>query len=74
MIVVVAVPGFVLLCWCRMPWDRGMAAYVRDEYGEFRQPRFECGCYEMLVFVVYDVIQNFYVFSLHRNPDIDDRI
>ena len=38
------VPGFgrsVLLCWGKMPRARGMAAYVRDGYGAFRQPKFE---------------------------------
>ena len=51
----VLVPGFcrpVLLCCCKMPRTRGMAAYVRDGYGAFRQPKFECGCCEMLVFRV----------------------
>ena len=41
------VPGFgrpVVLCWGRMPRARGMAAYVRDGFGAFRQPKFECGC------------------------------
>ena len=26
----------------RMPQARGMVAYVRDGYGEFHQPKFEC--------------------------------
>ena len=37
------VPGFghpVLLCRGKMPRARGMAAYVRDGYGAFRQPKF----------------------------------
>ena len=37
------VPGFgrpVLLCRDRVPRARGMAAYVRDRYGAFRQPKF----------------------------------
>ena len=37
----VPVPGFgrsVLLCRGKMPRARGMAAYVRDSYGAFRQP------------------------------------
>ena len=45
------IPGFgrpVLLCHCKMPRACGMAAYVRDGYGAFRQPNFECGCCEML--------------------------
>ena len=71
------VPGFgrpVLLCRGRMPRARGMAAYARDGYGAVRQPKFECGCCEMLVFMVCGVRQNLHVFSLYRNPDLDDRI
>ena len=73
----VLVPGFcrlVLLCRGKMPQARGMAAYVRDGDGAFRQPKFECGCCEMLFFRVCGVRQNLYVYSLYRNPDLDDRI
>ena len=73
----VLVPGFgrpVFLCRGTMPRARGMAAYVRDGYGAFRQPKFECGCCKMLVFRVCGIRQNLYVCSLSRNPDIDDRI
>ena len=73
----VLVIGFcrpVVLCRGKMPRVRGMAAYVRDGYGAFRQPKFKCGCCEMLVFRVCDVRQNLYVYSLYRNPDLDDRI
>ena len=52
----------------------GMAAYVRDGYGAFHQPKFECGCCEILVFRVCGARQNLYVFNLYRNPDLDDRI
>ena len=48
----VRVPGFcrpVLLCRGKMPRAHGMAAYVRDGYGAFRQPKFECGCCEMRI-------------------------
>ena len=71
------VPGFgrpVLLCRGRLLRARGMAACVRDGYGAFRQPKLECGCCEMLIFRVCGVKQNLYVFSLYRNPDLDDRI
>ena len=71
------VPGFgrpVLLCPGKMPRARGIAAYIRDGYGAFRQPKFECGCCEMLVFRGFGVRQNLYVYSLYRNPDLDDRI
>ena len=73
----VLVPGFgrpVLLCRGKMPRALGMAAYVRDGYGAFRQPKFECGCCEMLVFRVCGMRQNLYVYSLYRNHDLHDRI
>ena len=57
-----------------MPQARGMAAYVQDGYGAFRQPKFECGCCAMLVFRVRGARQNFYMFSLYSNTDLDDRI
>ena len=71
------VPGFgrpVLLYRDGMPSASGMAAYVRHGYGAFRQPKFECGCCEILVFRVCGDRQNFYVFSVYRNPDLDHRI
>ena len=43
-------PCPVLLCRGKMPRARGMAAYLRDGYGSFRQPKFECCCCEMLFF------------------------
>ena len=51
-----------------------MAAFVRDGYGAFRHPKFECGCCEMPVFWVSGASQNFYIFSLYRNPELDHRI
>ena len=72
----VLVPGFgrVLLCRGNMPQASGMAAYILDGYGAFRKPKFECGCFKMLVFKVCGVRQNLYVYSLYRNPDLDNRI
>ena len=64
----------VLLCRGKMPRACGMAAYVRDGYGAFHQPKFKCGCCEILFFRVCGVRQNIYVYSLYRNPDLDDRI
>ena len=51
-----------------------MSSYVRDGYGAFRQPKFECGCCEMLFFRVCGARQNLYVFGLYRNPDLDNLI
>ena len=63
-------PDLVALSYCA----RGMAADVREKFGAFSQPKFECGCCEMLVFRVYGVRRNLYVFIFYRNPDVDDRI
>ena len=49
---------FFFLCHDKMPRARVMAAYVRVGYGAFRQPKFECGCCEILVFRVCGVRQN----------------
>ena len=71
------VPEFghsTLLCRDRMPRTNGMAEYVRNRYWAFRQPKFECGCCEMLTFVVCDARQNFNVLGLYGNHDLDDRI
>ena len=70
------VPGFgrPVLCRGKLPRAHGMAAYVRDGYGAFRQPKFECGCCKMLVVRVCGLRQNFYVYSLYRNPDQADHI
>ena len=71
------VPGFgrsVLSCRGKLPRAREMAAYVRDGYGSFHQPKFECGCCEILVVRVCGLRQNFYVYSLYCNPDQDDCI
>ena len=65
------VPGFgrlVVLYRDRMPRAREMAAYVPDGFGAFCEPKFKCGCCERLFWGVYSVRQNFYVFSLYRNP------
>ena len=73
----VLISGFcrsVVLCRGKMLRARGMAAYVRDGYGAFCQPKFECGCCKMLGFRVCGVRQNLYVYSLYRNPDLDDGI
>ena len=76
MLLEVLVPSFgrrVLLCQGKMPRARGMAAYVRDGYGAFRQPKFECSCCEMMFFRVCGVRQNLYVDSLFHNPGLDDQ-
>ena len=71
------VPGFscpVVLCRDRMPRARRAAGYLRDGFGAFRQPKFECGCCEKIIFRVCGVRQIFFLFWLYRNPDLDDRM
>ena len=70
------VPGFgrPVLCQGKLPRAFGMAAYVRDGYGAFHQPKFESGCCEMVVVRVCGLRLNFNVYSLYCNPDQDDRI
>ena len=57
-----------------MPLARELAAYVQDSYGAFRQPKFECGFCEMMIFRVCGVRQNLYVYSLYSNPNLDEKI
>ena len=71
------VPSFghpALLCLGKMHQARGMAAYGRNGSRTFRQPKFECGCSEILVFKVCGVGHNLYVYSLYCYPDLDDKI
>ena len=51
-----------------------MFRYTDFMVSAFHQPKFEYGCCKMLVFRICSVRQNLYVFSLYRNPDLDDRI
>ena len=44
-----------LLCRGKMLLARGMAAYVRDGYRAFCQPKFQSGCCEMLFFLGFVV-------------------
>ena len=69
------IPGFnrpILLYRGELPRSRGLAAYVRKGFGCFRQKKFECGCCEMMVLRVCGRRSNFYLYSLYRNPDLDD--
>ena len=70
------VPGFgsSVLCHCWMPRTRGMAAYIRDGYGAFCQPKFSIGCCEMLFITVWGVRQKLYVCYPYCNTDLHGRI
>ena len=64
----------VLLCRRWMPRALGMAAYEREGYGEFLQPKFERGCCEMVVFMVCGAGSNFYMLNFYRTPDLEFHI
>ena len=68
------VPGFgrPVLCSGKIHRACGMEAYVQDGYGAFPQPKFQCGCCEMLFFRDCGVRPNMYMNSLNHNTDLDD--
>ena len=61
-------------CGGKMPGAWGIASYIRDGYGSFRQPKLECGYSKILFFVVCVVRQNLCMFCLYHNPHLDHRI
>ncbi len=73
----VRVPGFsrpiVLYRNCR-PRVRGMAVYVRDGFCASVYKSHICDCCELQVVRICGGRMNFYVFSVYRNPDIDDHV
>ena len=70
-------PGFkkpMLLKRNSIPRALGMAIYVREGFSASRNHSAECGCHEVQVMKVCTKRQNFYLFSIYRNPDLDDSI
>ena len=71
------VPGFgypVMLFRDRMSWARMMVAYFRDGYGHFANPNLSAVVANAVIWCVCCAGQNFYVFCLYYNPDLDDWI
>ena len=74
------VPSFgrpVLLCRGKILRARGWRhtlEMVTEHLSVVVEPKFECGCCEMLFFRVCCVRQNLYVYSLYHDPDLDDPI
>ena len=71
------IPGFkkpMLLKRNAIPRARGMAVYVREGYSASRNRLAECGCHEVQVMKVCGRLHNFYLFSIYRNPDLDDSV
>ena len=70
------IPGFqkpILLRRDAMPRARGMAVYIRNGYSASKTS-YACVCHEMQVMKVCGKHNNFYLFSVYRNPDLDDAI
>ena len=70
-------PGFkkpILLKRDSIPRALGMAIYVREGFSASRKHTAECGCHEVQVMKVCGKRQNFYLFSIYRNPTLDDSI
>ena len=53
---------------------QGMAAYIRKDFPASHKTNYECRCHEVQVFKVCGKTNNFYLFSIYRNPDADDSI
>ena len=49
---------------------RGFALYVRESFPTYRRRSYECGCCEVIVVRICSSSHNFYVFGVHRNPDL----
>ena len=73
----ILIPGFkkpILLKRKSIPRAQGMAAYIRNDFSASRKSNFECGCHEVQILKVCGRTHNFYLFSVYRNPDVDDAI
>ena len=53
---------------------QGMAVYIRKKYPASHKTKYECGCHEVQVLKVSGRHNNFYVFSIYRNPTLNDDI
>ena len=53
---------------------QGMAVYIRSGCSASHKASFECGCHETQIIKVCGKHNNFYLFSVYRNPDADDGI
>ena len=51
-----------------------MAVYIRNGCSAFYKAIFECGCHEVQIIKVCGKHNNFYLFSVYRNPVADDGI
>ena len=72
-----SIPGFkrpILLKHNEINRAQGMAVYIRSGCSASHKASFECGCHETQIIKVCGKHNNFYLFSVYRNPDADDGI
>ena len=72
-----SIPGFKMpkLFKCNeINRAQGMAVYIRSGCSASHKGSFECGCHEVQIIKVCSKHNNFYLFSVYRNPDADDGI
>ncbi len=53
---------------------QGMCVYLRPTCSASRITKFECGCHEMMLIKICSRFNNYYIFSVYRNPVLDDSI
>ena len=73
----ISLPGFnnpTLLLRDSKPRIRGLATYIRSEFSAANKEENVCTCHEFQVIRICSNNNNFYIFSLYRNPDLDDSI
>ena len=51
-----------------------MCIYVKSGFCATRFKKFKCWCHEIMVIRICSRFNNFYVFSLYRNPDLNNSI
>ena len=64
----------LLLLRNSLPRAQGLCIYTRAGFSAARFNKYECGCHEFMVVRVCSRFNNFYIFSMYRNPNSDDSI
>ena len=57
-----------------IPRARGLAVYVRSGFSASIRSDYKCSCHEVQLVRVCSRSNNFYIFSVYRNPDLDNSI
>ena len=73
----ILLPGFnkpTLLRRDSRPRVRGLATYIRSGFSATLKKDNVCNCHEVQLIRICSRSNNFYIFSIYRNPDLDDSI